>query len=106
MLEDEGGDGCADSARADGDADDPLNGARAGFRDSGFDPREADFESVFELVDFRFDTGDIGFGGDRFGERVAESVGGGSGLLLGERSGFEPIDVGEAVEEDLGGHGR
>ena len=62
--------------------------------------------SLFELVDFRFDTGDIGFGGDRFGERVAEGVGGGSGLLLGERSGFEPIDVGEAVEEELGGHGR
>jgi hypothetical protein len=117
VFENEGHGGGADGASADGDSHHPLDEACAGFGDTGFETGETSHELCLELENIGFDTSqpsldlgveldNIGFGGDGFDESLAERVGGRSSLLLGERSGFEAIDVGETVEEDLGGHAR
>ena len=111
MFENEGGDGCADGAGGDRDSYDPLDDACAGFGDTGLETAELGFDTGepgvqlgLELDKIGLNACYIGFGGDGFDESLAERVGGGSSLLLGERSSFEPTDVGEPVEEDLGGH--
>ena len=57
-----------------------------------------------DLSNLVCDLGNVALGRDAFGECGLEGFGRGARLLGGETAAGQAVDIGELVEQDLGGH--